>query len=77
MTEPRSGMTSEDATTLYYLQRTWEGSYRIDCDADGTWHATRITDGASPLSAGSAPQLRELIADDYGSWIREVIRPGQ
>jgi len=77
MTEPRSDMTSEDATTLYYLRRIWEGSYKIDRNSDGVWHASRVTGGVSLMSADTALELRELIIEDYSSWIRDTSRPRQ
>jgi hypothetical protein len=75
MAEPRSDMTTEDATTLYYLRRIWEGSYKIDCNTDGVWHASRVTGGVSLMSADTAPELRDLIAEDYSDWIRDAPRP--
>jgi hypothetical protein len=77
MAEPRSDMSSEDATTLYYLRRIWEGSYTIDRNSDGVWHASRVTGGASLMSADTALELRELIIEDYSSWIRDTSRPRQ
>lgn len=77
MAEPRSEMTTEDATTLFYLRRIWEGSYKIDRNSDGVWCASRITDGVSLISADTAAQLRNLLTEDYSNWIRETSRPKQ
>lgn len=77
MAEPRSEMTTEDATTLFYLRRIWEGSYKIDRGGDGVWHASRVTGGVSLISADTGPELRNLIAEDYSNWIRDTRRPEQ
>lgn len=59
-------MTSEDATALFQLRCRWQDIYTIAL-RDDIWSAWRLDSPVTILTADTAPELRELLRDDYAA----------
>jgi hypothetical protein len=59
------------------LRLHWDEYYGITVN-DGTWSASRLDDPARPLTAGSAPELRERMREDHArrSWTGKDLAGG-
>jgi len=62
-------VTGDEATDLLHLRCLWHEAYAITL-TDGIWTARRHDTPDQVLTAGTAPDLRWQIRNDYGEWLR-------